>query len=124
MIKVDMAQERVADIYLRFEEHIKLYDAPVRNDKQIWQWVDEMDEQTLSDILTFAAGNKFFNHEVRDWLLEVAERSPFYMRSPTERHKTSQNNTNIWKMLMLMRESIEHRLKSAEDPKNRLFERL
>lgn len=117
----DKAQERVADIYLRFEEHIKLYDAPVRNDKQIWSWVDEMDEQTLSDIVTFAMHNKFFNHEVRDWLLEVSERSPFYLRSPSDKRKTSENNTKIWKMLMLMRESIAYRLREDSDPRNRLF---
>lgn len=117
----DKAQQRVADIYLRFEEHIKLYDAPVRNDKQIWSWVDEMDEQTLSDIVTFAMHNKFFNHEVRDWLLEVSERSPFYLRSPSDKRKTSENNTKIWKMLMLMRESIAYRLREDSDPRNRLF---
>jgi len=120
-IITDNDQERVADFYLRLMEHIKMYGAPKRNDKQIWNWVDEMTEQTLSDMVTFAIHNKYWDHSIRDWLIEVSERAPFYMRNISDKRRSSDNNNNIWRLLMLMRESIEYRLKEEDNPRNRLF---
>ena len=36
------AQEQVADIFERFQEHDKLYGKSVRDDKYIWRQVDSM----------------------------------------------------------------------------------
>ena len=118
----DTDMERVAEIYERFERHIELHKAPVRSDRQIWKWVDEMSMETLIDLVRFAKAHKGWNYDLNDWMDEVALRSPFWVRNATDKHKSSNNNTMMWKLMMLFREVIEARLKDLDDPKKKLFE--
>lgn len=114
-------QIRVADIYDRFEEHIKLYDKPVRNDKWIWRVVDEMTPEQLLYLLHFAKDNQYWNLEIDSWIDEVCDRDPFWVRQSKDKMKSRHNNNMIWKIMMLAREVMKERIKQQTDPKNVLF---
>ena len=114
-------QIKIAEIYERFEEHEKLYDEPVRHDKWIWQTVDSMTPEQFIYLLYFAQDSKFWNIELDNWVEDLKERNPFWIRQSKEKMKTSKNNNNIWKVLMLAREVIKARIKELSDPRNTLF---
>ena len=114
-------QIRVADIYDRFEEHIKLYDKPVRNDKWIWRVVDEMTPEQLLYLLHFAKDNQYWNIEIDSWIDEVCDRNPFWIRQSKDKMKSRHNNNMIWKIMMLAREVMKEKIKQQNDPKNVLF---
>ena len=122
MITADTDQLRVAEIYERFQEHIKLRGQCSKNDKQIWQWVDDMTEQTAMDLLIFASDSPHWNTELSAWFSEVADRCPFHVRTAADKNRTTDNNTMTWKLLMLAREVIEARLREAQDPRRTLFD--
>jgi hypothetical protein len=113
---------RVAELHERFIEHIKLHGAPTRNDKKFWVCVSEMTPQTLFDCYIFARDHQDWSSDQQDWIDELTERSPFYIRTKSEHYRSSNNNTQIWKLLMQMREVIDSRLKEQEDPRNKFFE--
>ena len=119
---MDDSLQRVAEIYERFERHIELHGAPVRSDKQIWKWVDEMSMQTLVDLVRFAQAHGGWNYDLQSWMDEVADRSPFWVRNVTDKHKSSNNNTMMWKLMMLFREVIASRMQEQARPANALFE--
>ena len=48
------AQEQVADIFDRFQEHDKLYGKSVRDDKYIWRQVDSMTAESLFYLIYWA----------------------------------------------------------------------
>jgi hypothetical protein len=114
---------RVAEIYERFNEHIKLHGEPTRNDTGLWnELIETMTPQTLLDCCILAHDHQDWHSDIHEWVEEVFERSPFYIRTKAERKKKCKNNLQIWHLLMMMREVIEAKLKDQEDPRNRLFE--
>ena len=121
MTQTNSDQLKVAQIYERFAEHVKLYDKPVRNDKWIWKAVDEMTPQQFVYLIHVARDNKFWNIDIESWVDEVCDRDPFWIRQTKDKMKTRHNNNMIWKILMLAREVMGQRIKHANAPINRLF---
>ena len=120
-IDVDNDMIKIADIYDRFQEHIKLKGEPQKNDKRIWENVDSMTEQQLCDLTNFANDNKFYDSKMEEWIEEVAEREPFFIRQNKDKNKSRRNNEMIWKLMMQAREVMQARLKEMNDPRNTLF---
>ena len=118
---VDTDMIKMAEIYERFEEHIKLKGETHKNDKWIWQTVDSMTEQQLCDLTNFASDNKFYDLKMEEWIEEVAEREPFFVRQNKDKNKSRRNNEMIWKLMMQAREVMQARLKEMNDPRNNLF---
>ena len=119
-IYVDNDMIKIAEIYERFEEHIKLKGKPHTNDKWIWKTVDSMTEQQLCDLTNFASDNKFYDLKMEEWIEEVAERKPFFIRQNKDKNKSRKNNEMIWKLMMNAREVIKSRLNETHIDK--LFE--
>lgn len=119
----DKAAELIARLYERQLEHIQLHGEVKRSDKKIWEMIDqEMDLSALADVFLFAKDSPDFRPQQREWLRQVCERSPFYIRKTAEQNKSCDNNTKMWKLLMQMREVIDARLKEQANPRNNLFE--
>jgi hypothetical protein len=114
---------RVAEIYERQLEHIKLHGEVKQGDNKMWKnLIDPMTPQTLSDCCVFARDNHDWTRYHEEWVEEVMKRSPFYIRTTAEKNNKSKNNNKIWHILMMMREVIDARLKEQSDPRNKLFE--
>jgi len=114
---------RVAEIWERFQEHIHLHGALVKNDKQLWRWVDQMSEQTFVDLYTFAREHQDWDVACETWLERVEERTPpFYVRLKAEHNRQCDNNRFMWKMMMMFREIVQARLQEEARPFNKLFE--
>lgn len=118
----DDAMTLIADIHERLQQHIEQHGEPQKRDRQIWRLLDQMDEQAVADMITFARDNQYWDDGLRDWVREVANRQPFWIRQKRESDRTTNNNTNLWRCVMLMREVIEARLKYRATPAQRLFE--
>jgi len=117
------AQEQVADIFDRFTEHDKLYGRSVQNDKWIWRQVDSMTVETIFYLIYWAQQHPDYrNTDWEDWLNELQEREPFYVRQKTDKFKKGSNNYHIWKIMMLVKESIRLRIKQDDSPDRRLFD--
>jgi hypothetical protein len=114
---------RVSEIYERQLEHIKLHGEVKRSDKKFWEeLIETMTPQDLSDCCEIARDHHDWTHYHQDWFEEAMERSPFYIRTKSEKNKKCRNNGKIWHILMMMREMIDNKLKEQEDPRNKFFE--
>ena len=117
------AQEQVADIFDRFTEHDKLYGKSVQNDKWIWRQVDSMTVETIFYLIYWAQQHPdYTNTDWDDWLTDLQEREPFYVWQKSDKFKQGSNNYHIWKMMMLVKESIRLRIKQDDAPDRRLFD--
>ena len=117
------AQTCIADIYDRFTQHDHLHGQPVRNDKQIWQWVDGMTPEAMFYMIYWAQRHPDYKStDFEDWIDQLAERSPFYVRTAGERWKKNNNNYYVWRLMMLMREAIRSQLAEQSQPKHTLFQ--
>jgi len=117
------AQEQVADIFERFGEHDKLYGKSVRNDKYIWQQVDSMTVESLFYLIYWAQQHPDYTAtDWDDWLEELQDRDPFYVRQKTDKFKKGSNNYHIWLLMMMVKEAIRQRLKEEDAPQRRLFD--
>ena len=67
------------------------------------------------------ASTQYAKYALDNWVEDLKERNPFWIRQSKEKMKTSKNNNNIWKVLMLSREVIKARIKELSDPRNTLF---
>ena len=117
------AQEQVADISDRFQEHDKLYGKSVRDDKYIWRQVDSMTVESLFYLIYWAQQHPdYTSTDWDDWLEELQERDPFFVRQKTDKFKKGSNNYHIWRMMMMVKEAIRQRLKEEDAPDRRLFD--
>ena len=64
----------------------------------------------------------YTNTDWDDWLTDLQEREPFYVRQKSDKFKQGSNNYHIWKMMMLVKESIRLRIKQDDAPDRRLFD--
>ena len=96
----------VAEIYERFQEHIHLHGKLIRNDRQIWRWVDAITEQAFMDLYTFASEHQDWDADCERWLDQLAERTPFYVRLKAEHNRQCDNNRFMWKMMMMFRNTL------------------
>lgn len=101
-----MNKDILITIYDVFEEHTDQRGKPQRNDRRIWQLIDQLTRADFDTIIELTAGTRHWNHTTEDWCCEVLERQPFYIRAQAERFKSNANNTRIWQLLMLMYERL------------------
>jgi len=113
---------RVAEIYERFQEHIHLQGTLIKNDRQIWRWVDSITEQAFMDLYTFASEHQDWDADCERWVDQLAERTPFCVRLRSEQHRPCENNRLMWKMLMLFREMVQARLAAEAHSFHKHFE--
>ena len=101
---------RVVAIYERYQEMIRQFGKPQRDDKEFWGLNDLMTHKEATVMAEFAFESRFMRAEDRMWIMNRLRERPFKIRHKEERYKQSTANKVIWKMLMNGCETIERKL--------------
>jgi len=101
-------QDIVLAIYERLEQHVDMHGQPVKGDNHIWQMIRAITKSDFKTLIEISSNNQYFDQNMEDWCVEVLERDPFYILKTNKKEK-SIDSRMIWRLIMLMRESIEEK---------------
>lgn len=96
-----------------------------KNDKELWQMLDDATHRTFIDVTDLAMRHDQFSHQLEEWCWERSTNNPNIrpFRDRKDKMRSSFNNNNAWRILMLFREVVEQWLKdNREEEQAKIFD--
>tara|TARA_R110000824_G_scaffold43061_1_gene126072 strand:+ start:2488 stop:2883 length:396 start_codon:yes stop_codon:yes gene_type:complete len=123
-INNELATHAVLAIHDRLQEHIKVRGQPQRNDKKLWNILDEfkgyIGAEAFRILVSLAEKHRDYDFEMELWAKEMLMQPEFEIRSTKDaKLKTCDQNRMIWKLIMRADEVMKEQGKY--DPKRDLF---